>query len=256
MPDLWDYQQRYRRWRRQVVDRLQTWRTRWLREQGRHTTLMEVPMELQQETEAAMAKAIMQQMSQQTARALKASMREELLDELRDEAVGLAKLELEDEFSRRRERLLDDLARQRRQLEDELDGEVERREKALRQEVRDTLEERLLTLQDERQEARAERDRAEGLLVALMRQLLPGERPVYLHSYGVRELDRVALNETLGRHKLRLRSKATYSERLVKTRIDETRWASHTQFWLTPVPAAGVEVEDDEVDGQGELHIH
>jgi hypothetical protein len=202
-------------------------------------------MELQQETEAAMARAIMQQMSDQTARALKASMREELLDELKDEAVELAKAELEDEFSRRRERLLDDLARQRHALEDEMFGELDRQRAQIRQEVKDEVAEALLTAQDERQEARAERDRADGLLVQLVRQLLPGEKVVYLHSAGVRELDRMALNETLARHGLQVRSRTTYSDRVVKTRLDQERWAGHTQFWLTPVSVVGVVEETD-----------
>jgi hypothetical protein len=214
---------------------------------------MEVRMELQQETEVAMAKAIMQQMSQQTARALKESMRQELLEELRDEALELAKVELEDEFSRRRERLLDDLARQRHALEDEMLGELDRQRSQIRQEVKDELAETLLTAQDERQEARAERDRAEGLLVQLMRQLLPGEKPVYLYSCGVRELDRLALNETLSRHRLRVRSKASYSERLVKVRIDQARYMGHTQFWLEALPGEGVEVDADDGD-QAETH--
>ena len=109
---------------------------------------------------------------------------------------------------------------------------MERRENALRQEVRDTLEERLLTLQDHLQEARTERDRAEGLLVQLVKQLLPGERPVYLYSAGVRELDRVALNETLARHGLRVRSKSTYSERLGKeTSTASAGLAIHNSGW-------------------------
>jgi hypothetical protein len=53
-----------------------------------------------------------------------------------------------------------------------------------------------MTLQDERNQARSERDRDEGLLVALIQPLVPGEQPVYLSSAGIREFDRVALNET------------------------------------------------------------
>jgi len=182
----------------------------------------------------------MQQMSDQTARALKAAMRAEILDELKDEAVELAKVELEEAFDRRREKLLDDLARQRSQLEQEMLGELDRQREQIRQEIRDELEERLLTLQDDRDHARAERDRAEGLLVALITQLLPGEKPVYLYSCGIRELDRLALNETLARHGLRVRSRTTYSERLVKVHIDGERWAGHSQFWCEPLPSPGV----------------
>jgi hypothetical protein len=184
-------------------------------------------------------------MQQQTLASIRQAVRQEMLDELKDEAVELAKAELEDEFFRRRERLLDDLARQRRAREDEMFGELDRQRAQIRQEVKDELAEALLTTQDERQEARAARDRAEGLLVQLMRQLLPGERPVYLYSSGIRELDRMALNQTLARHGLQVRSKTGYSERAIKTRLDEACWAQHTQFWLTPVSVAGVVDESD-----------
>jgi len=106
----------------------------------------------------------------------------------------------------------------------------------------------VLTLQDELQDARAERDRAEGVLVSLIRQLLPGARPVYLHSAGIRELDRWTLNEMLARHGLRVWSKATHLERLVKVHIDGEHWAGHTHFWLEPLPAAGVAEADGDSD--------
>jgi Skp family chaperone for outer membrane proteins len=219
---------------------------------------MEVPMEgamdVDTAAQEAMGKAIMAEMQQQTLRSIRQAVRQELLEEVHAEAIEAAKVELQDDFDRRRERLLDDLARQRRQLEDELDNELERREQALRQEIMDALEERLLTLQDDLQAAVTERDRAEGLLVQLITQLLPGERPVYLHSAGVREFDRWQTNQTLARHNLQVRSKTTYSERIIKTRLDQERYASHTQFWVTPLPVAGVVDEDVGAVDQAEGH--
>jgi hypothetical protein len=205
----------------------------------------EVSMDVDAEITSGMGKVLAGQLHQQALASIKAAVRAELLEEVKAEAVQLARHELDEEFQRRRERLQDDLARQRSQLEDELLGELDRQRERLQQEVGDEWQEKYLTVRDQRNEARAERDRAEGLLVALITQLLQGERPVYLYSAGVRELDRRALNETLARHGLRGRSKATYSERLVTVRIDQARVAGHTQFWLEPTTPAGVENEDD-----------
>jgi len=271
MPDLWDLKQRWRRrwqrWRRQGQDRLQAWwtiaaksqnfgmlRPSWAREQADHRSLTEVRMDVDTAAQEAMGKVIMAEMQAQTLRSIRQAVRAEILEEVHAEALELAKAELEDSFDHRRETLLDDIARQRHALEDEMLGELDRQRGQIRGEVTDELEEKILTWADECQEARAERDRAEGLLVQLIKQLLPGERPVYLYSAGVRELDRVALNETLARHGLQVRSRTTYSERVVKTRLDQDRWAGHTQFWLTPVSVVGVVEETDETDEQGELH--
>jgi hypothetical protein len=116
------------------------------------------------------------------------------------------------------------------------------------------MAEKYLTLQDAHQEACTQRDRAEGVLVALIKGLLPGERPIYLHSAGVRELDRWQLNQTMARYGLQVRSRTTYSERVVKTRLDQDRWAGHTQFWLMPVAVAGVVDETEAASDQAETH--
>jgi hypothetical protein len=241
MADLWDYRQRWRRrrrrWRRWVDDRLEAWR-RWVQRTSNVFEVSEVTMDVQQETEQAMARAIREQMGAHTARVLKESIREECLAELREEALQLARQELEEEFSRRQERLQDDMARYKAKLEEEMLGELDRQRDALRQEIRDELEERLATLTDERNGARAERDRAERVVLALLTQLLPEGKRTYLHSAGVRELDRWAANEVLARYGLQVKSRPSYSERLVKTRLDQERHAAHTQFWLEPYAPA------------------
>jgi hypothetical protein len=43
-----------------------------------------------------------------------------------------------------------------------------------------------------------------------------------------------------------VRSKATYSERLVKTRIGEARYQARNLFWINVVPGEGVADEDPE----------
>jgi hypothetical protein len=43
-----------------------------------------------------------------------------------------------------------------------------------------------------------------------------------------------------------VRSKATYSERLVKTRIGEARYQARNLFWIDVVPVEGVADEDPE----------
>jgi hypothetical protein len=202
-------------------------------------------MDVQQETEVAMARAIMQQMSDQTARALKAAMREEMLDELRDESLALAKIELEDEYDRRRERLLDDLARQRRTLEDELENQLEAREKALQQEVREALEERLLTLQDDLKATIATRDQLMTLLLSLVQQLFSERSKRYLADTGVKELDLVGLNTVLLAQGLRVRAEFRHSERQVTCTL-KNGVGQRTVFWIeTAAPGVAVEGETD-----------
>jgi hypothetical protein len=198
-------------------------------------------------TQEAMGKMVLQQMQAHTLESIRQAVREELLPEVREEALALARQELEEAFSRRREKLADDMATFKAQLEDELLGELDRQREQIREELAQAQEEKYLTVRDQRDASRAERDRAETLLVALITQLLPGERPVYLYSAGIRELDRGALNATLARHGLRVRSKATYSERLVTVRLDQARVAGHTQFWLEKGSALPV-ADDDQGD--------
>jgi hypothetical protein len=141
------------------------------------------------------------------------------------------------------------VAQERARLEEELLGELDRLRGRQRQELRDGFEEQLSTLTDERDEARQHRDQAETVLVSLLRQLLPEGKRQYLYSggAGVRELDRGMVNEVLARHGLVVKSRGTYSERLVKVRIDAAHVAGHTQFWLEKALPPGVVDEDEPV---------
>jgi hypothetical protein len=168
--------------------------------------------------------------------------------ELRDEAVELAKAELQEEFDRRRERLLDDLARQRRALEHELEDQLEAREKVLRQEVRDDYDERLLTLQDDLAATVATRDQVTALLLSLVQQLF-SERTRYLHDAGITELDLMGLNQVLMAHGQRIRAEYRHSERQVACQLANGA-RQLTAFWMeTTAPGVAVEGDDDQAAG-------
>jgi hypothetical protein len=72
--------------------------------------------------------------------------------------------------------------------------------------------------------------------VSLLRQLLPGEQPVYLFSLGLRQLDLYALNPILARYRLRLPSRPNASERQINTRVGERHWERRSLFWLESLP--------------------
>ena len=72
--------------------------------------------------------------------------------------------------------------------------------------------------------------------MSLLRQLLPGEQPVYLFSLGLRQLDLYALNPILARYRLRLYSRPSASERQINTRVGERHWDRRSLFWLESLP--------------------
>jgi hypothetical protein len=121
----------------------------------------------------------------------------------------------------------------RQQLLADLHKEAER----ACEERREQREARLITVTEERDEARNGRALAEQLLVSLLRQLLPGKEPVYLFSVGVRELDVYGINQVLAGYRLRLRSRRSASERQVNTRVGERHWERRSLFWLEPLQA-------------------
>jgi len=69
---------------------------------------------------------------------------------------------------------------------------------------------------------------------------------------GLRSLDLCSLNETLARHKLRLRAVMTPSERIVNCRVNGNQWRGRTVFTLESA-APGVEPEPDEPEDAGAL---
>jgi hypothetical protein len=82
--------------------------------------------------------------------------------------------------------------------------------------------------------------------------------PTYLYSggYGLRDLDKAAINRILARAGVVLKSKATVSERQVVVRLEDGRMAEHTRFWMGTAPQPGVAYPDDEDDGDASGHQH
>src|SRR5437899_10200060 len=127
------------------------------------------------------------------------------------------------------------MARQRHALENELEDQLEAREHALRREVREAYEERLLTLQDDLQAALARRDQLETLLLSLVTQLV-GERKRYLADTHITSLDLTGLNQALAPHGLRVRGEYRPSERQVVCQLANGA-RQMTVFWregITP----------------------
>jgi hypothetical protein len=132
----------------------------------------------------------------------------------------------------------------------------------LHEEVGQQFKAQLITLTEERDAARNGRALAEHLLVSLLRQLLPGNEPVYLFSAGVRELDVYSLNHVLAGYRVQLRSRRTGSERQVRTRVGQWHWESRSLFWLEALLAGEGAVpkleraDPDNPPGQGEGAQH
>jgi hypothetical protein len=114
--------------------------------------------------------------------------------------------------------------------------EIQALTREVREEVTAELRDGLERMRAERDEARNGRALAEQLLVSLLRQLLPGEQPVFLFSLGLRQLDLFALNPILARYRLRLHSRPSASERQINTRVGERHWDRRSLFWLESLP--------------------
>ena len=173
---------------------------------------------MDEETQAALAQALLRQLSPEQVVAVQRVVRQQLLADLREEAIQVAR------------------------------GEAEQ----AREERREQFEAQLIAVTQERDEARNGRALAEQLLVSLLRQLLPGQEPVYLFSIGVRELDVYRINQVLAGYRLRLRSRRSASERQVKARMGERHWERRSLFWLEPLLAgegAVPELERADPDG-------
>jgi hypothetical protein len=146
----------------------------------------------------------------------------------------------------------------RQQLLAELHGEVDAAWEARREQC----DAQLITVTRERDEARNGRALAEQLLVSLLRQLLPGQEPVYLFGLGVRELDAYSVNQVLAKYHLRLCSRRSASERQVNTRVGERHWERRSLFWLEPLLAGEGAVPEleraapDDPSGRGEGASH
>jgi hypothetical protein len=191
---------------------------------------------MDEEAQVALAQAVLRQLSSEQVVAIQHVVRQKLLADLHEEAIQIARGEVERACEQHREQL--------------------------RQELRAQDDVRLRTVTQERDEARNGRALTEQLLVSLLRQLLPGEEPVYLFSLGVRELDVYSLNQVLAGYRLRLRSRRSASERQVNTRVGERHWDRRSLFWLEPLLAGEASVPEleradpDDASGRGEGAPH
>jgi hypothetical protein len=241
--DWWDHKQRWKRrwqrWRRRFND----WRAAWqrARDARKETRRMEdtspatVPL-------AGVGRALLTKFDADMVSAITAAIKEEVAKEVYDAAVVEARGQLEQEFSDRRERLLDQLAREKTQIERDADRLAEEHVVAAIAEQQADWDERL-----QRQAWRDRAEGAEGVLADLVRQLIGpvGARPVYLFSRGVTSLRKAAVNAALAPSNLEVRSKASASERVVTVELAGGEQVAHTLFWLRQTPVEGVIDEDD-----------
>jgi hypothetical protein len=195
--------------------------------------------------EVAHTRALLAQLDPHTIAALKHVLREDTLPALREEALALARGEVEETLAKGRERQADELAVYKEQVDAEVERRVESGVQRATEELTADYEDRIRDLKRERTQARQQRDAAEGQLLALLRQVLD-EQGRYLRNAHVEEFDQFTINQILKRFGWRVRSKSTYSERVVKTRLDQARWQARAVFWLDTVPAEGVADEADE----------
>jgi hypothetical protein len=193
----------------------------------------------------AQAKALLAQLDQTTIAALKAVVTEEVLPELRGEALELARQELAEELAKGRERQEDRYAKLVDDWQDEIERRIEDGVQRGTRDLKDELAEELGELKSERQEAKARAAQAERQLVALLQQLLPAGKMTYLYNAGLRELPLTELNATLARVKLVLKSRQTYSDRMVACVTAPGKVEGKTLFWLEPLSPEGVADEDE-----------
>jgi len=203
-------------------------------------------------TKLAVARSMLARLDQDYIDALKLAVAEELRAEVYPQALEEARAELEEAFARRRARLEDQQAAYREEIDSEVENRIERGIEQARSDLLADVEDRLTELREARNDARQQWDAAEHQLLALLRQLL-SEKGRYLRNTFIEEFDQFGINAILKRHGWRVRSKQTFSERTVKTKIDEARWQTRHLFWLDTVPAEGVA---DEEEGAEEMPEH
>jgi len=179
------------------------------------------------------------------------TVKEELYQEHSEELRAQALIEIRDEhreaLEREREKARDELAKFKAMLEDEVEGELDRRFEQGRRELRDELSEQLDTLKEQRDKARQQLGQAEGLLVSIVKQMLGTRKSVYLRSVGIEELDLEALNAVLAKHRLHVHAEMRYSERTVHCKIKADQWRERTTFRLE---AGALALPEASADGQ------
>jgi hypothetical protein len=233
------------RWRERFTDwreaRSTAQRKRAIRRRAEENARVET-----QALQRAQVKSLVSQLDENVLETLKA----ELYQEYREEHREI--------LEREREKARDELAKYKATLDDEIEGELDRRFEQGRRELRDELSERLDTLKEQRDKARQQLGQAEGLLVSIVKQMLGSRRPVYLRSVGIEELDLEALNAVLAKHRLHVHAEMRYSERTVHCKIKADQWRERTTFRLESGASEPDEPEDAgaEVEASAETTVN
>jgi hypothetical protein len=236
-----------------VRRRLERWRDR-AKTDGRPALLPQartpkearMPTELEQQ---ALFKAMLPQLDPAFVELLRAELRAELLTELRPEAEALARASLEEAFTDRKERLLDQLAKEKQVIEADTNARFESEVQAALADERQDWEDKINALRTKYRQALARAQAAEAVVVSMMSELCAGigQRETYLYSggCGLRTLNKGVINRILATGGVVLKSKATVSERKVLVTLDDGQTAEHTVFWLAKTTPAGVIDADD-----------
>jgi hypothetical protein len=199
---------------------------------------------------AMLGRALLAKLDAESRTAVIAAVSEEVRKEVHEAAVAEARQALEQAYADKHEALLDDLDRQRKEIERDAAAVADAEAAKQLQLDEEGFQDQLDTVRGQRQAWRARAETAEGLVVSLLTQLCGGldQTPVYLRTItneGLVELDRASINAVLGRSGLVLKSKATASARTVQTTLEPGQVQAHSLFWLTKAPAPGVVVAED-----------
>jgi hypothetical protein len=236
-----------------LTGRVQAWRQAWARRHGppqEEDLMPDDAVETPTVPLAAKGKLLLASVDEPTAQALRAAIVEEMMALVKDEAVHEARAQLASEYADKHEALLDDLDRQRRQIEQDAaavaDAEAAKQLALDEQDFTDRLD-------SVRTRLRAWRTRAEvseALCISLLSQLCGAVdgKPVYLRSggEGLTALDLSAANTVLARVGLQLKSEQRASARTVATTVEPGKTVSHSLFKITKALAPGVVDEDAE----------
>jgi hypothetical protein len=190
-----------------------------------------------------LGRAILSRMDSDARQAIDAATREELAEEVHAQAVAEARAELDTEYESRRIRLQDQVAAAKDQAEADAELRIESAIAKGLEARQAELDNDLLDLRAERDEARHASEATTDTLLSLVRQIIP-TRKTYLHSRGILELDLYRLNAVLRPHGLRVRSEAVPgSKRQVSTLLTADRSEPRALFWTEAVKGAADEDE-------------
>jgi hypothetical protein len=207
---------------------------------------MENPIEAG--VQQALARTVLEKSSRELREALLAEVWAQHREALEQQAFEAVRAEHAHALAAREEALKDRYAQERKQLEHELENELERRWQTEQRRLDEDMGERLQRLRQTREGWKARAEAAEAQLVFLLTQLLSEERRRYLRDSHVEKLDLSGLNRLLAPHGWAIRAAARPSERVVKTMLGPNRLEDRHVFWLEHVDPERAPVDEDEDD--------